>query len=101
MNTENIKQPAFCPLADRIMVLPLEGASMTPSGIIIPDTAKEAPVRGQIVRLGTGLADKTFQVKVGDEVGYSKYAGSEIKVDGIEYKVLRETDVIGIYENVN
>lgn len=91
-------QPKFLPLADRVLVMPDEAERKTASGLIIPDTAKETPARGTVVRLGAGLADKSFFVKVGDSVSYSKYAGSETTVDDVEYKVLRETDIIGIYE---
>lgn len=97
-NSEEIKSIAFLPLADRVLVLPDEPITKTKSGIFIPDNAKEVPAKGTIIRMGTGLADKTFQTKVGDVVGYSKYAGSEITVERVEYKLLRETDLLGIYE---
>lgn len=88
------------PLADRVLIKPLEAEEKTKTGIIIPDTAKEAPAQGKIVALGNGkLKDGKkydFSVKVGDKVLYSKYSGDEIKFDGTEYKIMREEEILGI-----
>lgn len=88
------------PLADRVLVKPLEAEEKTKSGIFIPDTAKEAPAQGKVVVLGNGkLKDgkkHEFSVKVGDKVLYSKYSGDEIKIEGTEYKVMKEDEILGI-----
>jgi chaperonin GroES len=90
----------FKPLADRVVVKPLEAEEKTKGGIYIPDTAKEAPAQGEIVALGNGkMSDGKkyeFSVKKGDRVLYSKYAGNEVKFDGVEYKVMREEEILGI-----
>ncbi len=90
----------FKPLADRVLVKPLEAEQITKGGIVIPDTAKEAPAEGEIVALGDGKMKDgksyQFSVKKGDKVVYSKYAGDELKVDGKEYKVMKEEDILGI-----
>lgn len=88
------------PLGDRVLIKVGKAEEVTKSGIVIPDTAKEAPAEGEIAALGNGkIKDgKThdFSVKVGDRVLYSKYAGDEMKVEGAEYKVMREEDILGI-----
>ena len=88
------------PLADRVLVKPLEAETKTKSGIFIPDTAKEAPAQGKIVALGNGkLKDgkkHEFSVKIGDKVLYSKYSGDDIKLDNIEYKIMKEEEILGI-----
>ena len=89
----------FQPLGDRILVKPLEVEEKTKSGIFIPDTAKEQRAEGEVVAIGTGLKEGKkyeFSVKKGDRVVYSKYAGDEIKIDGTEYKVMKEEEVLGI-----
>lgn len=91
------------PLGDHILVKPAEAEEKTKGGIILPDTAKEKPAQGTVVALGEGrlLDDGTraeFQVKEGDFVIYSKYAGHDITIDGEEYKVLQESDVYAIVE---
>lgn len=91
------------PLADRVVVKPLEEEDKTPGGIILPDTAKEKPQRGEVVAVGPGkLDDKgermNMEVKKGNVVLYGKYAGTEIKVDGQEYLILRESDILAIVE---
>jgi len=78
------------PLADRILVKAAEAEEKTASGIIIPDTAKEKPQKGKIIAIGTGKPDEPLTVKVGDNVLYGKYAGTEITVDGNEYLIMRE-----------
>ena len=84
------------PLADRILVEAAEAEEKTASGIIIPDTAKEKPQKGKIIAVGTGKPDEPLTVKVGDNVLYGKYAGTEITVDGNEYLIMRESDVFAI-----
>jgi chaperonin GroES len=87
------------PLDDRLVVEPLEAEEKTAGGILLPDTAKQKPQRGRILAAGPGkLRDSgersALAVSVGDEVLYGKYSGSEVEVDGKEYKILRETDVL-------
>lgn len=88
------------PLGDRVLIKLGKAEEITKSGIVIPDTAKEAPAEGEVVRLGNGKIkdgkSHDFSVKVGDKVLYAKYAGDEIKIDGIEYKVMREEEILGI-----
>ncbi len=91
MGKVNIK-----PLADRVVVEPAPAEQKTASGIIIPDTAKEKPQRGTIVAIGDGTKDNPMTVKVGDVVLYGKYAGTEFTIDGKEYLIMRESDVIAI-----
>jgi chaperonin GroES len=84
------------PLADRVLVLPMEAEEKTSSGIFIPDTAKEKPQRGTIVAAGPGTKDVAMEVKVGDVVLYGKYAGTEISVDGKDYLIMKQSDVLAI-----
>ena len=89
------------PLHDRILVRRLEEEQTTAGGIIIPDSAKEKPQRGQIVAAGNGriLEDGTvlpLEVKIGDSILFGKYAGTELKLDGKEYIMMREDDVLGV-----
>lgn len=88
------------PLGDRVVVKPGEGEEMTKGGLVIPDTAKEKPQEGQIVAVGAGKYEDgkkiPMEVKVGDKVVYSKYGGTEIKVDGEEYLILSERDVLAV-----
>ncbi|MHA6249272.1 co-chaperone GroES [Pontibacter sp. CAU 1760] len=89
------------PLADRVIVAPAAAEEKTKSGIIIPDTAKEKPQRGEVVAVGEGKTSDQGslinpQVKVGDQVLYGKYAGTEISVDGGDYLIMRESDILAI-----
>ncbi|MGE0076838.1 MAG: co-chaperone GroES [Bacteroidales bacterium] len=84
------------PLADRVLVLPTEAEEKTISGIYIPDTAKEKPQRGTIVAAGPGTKEVTMEVKVGDVVLYGKYAGTEISIDGKDYLIMKQSDVLAI-----
>lgn len=84
------------PLADRVLVLPAEAEEKTASGIIIPDTAKEKPMRGTIVAAGPGKKDEPTTVKVGDTVLYGKYSGTELQVEGKDYLMMRESDIFAI-----
>ena len=86
----------FKPLADRVLVEPVQAETKTASGIIIPDTAKEKPQEGTVVAVGNGKPDERMTVKVGDRVLYGKYAGSELKLDGKDYLIVRESDLLGI-----
>ena len=86
----------FTPLADRVLVEPAAAEEKTASGIIIPDTAKEKPQRGEIVAIGTGKKDEPFNVKVGDNVLYRKFAGQEIIIEGKEFLIMKESDILGI-----
>lgn len=86
----------FKPLADRVLVEPAAAEEKTASGIIIPDTAKEKPQRGKIVAIGTGKKDEPINVKVGDQVLYGKYSGTEITIDGGEFLIMKESDIYGI-----
>ena len=89
------------PLEDRIVVKPQEAEAVTAGGIVLPETAKEKPLMGKVVAVGDGkLLDSgkrgQMSVKKGDVVLYGKYGGSEIEMDGVEYKILREDEVLGI-----
>ena len=91
------------PLHDRIVVKRLEEDQTTPGGIVIPDAAKEKPVKGEVVAIGNGKPldngeVRPLEVKVGDKVLFGKYAGNEIKLDNTDYLVLREDDVIAVLE---
>ena len=91
MSKVNIK-----PLADRVLVQPEAAEETTASGIIIPDTAKEKPMRGTIIAVGNGKIDEPITVKAGDTVLYGKYAGTEITVNKVEYLIMRESDIFAI-----
>ena len=84
------------PLADRVIVEPAEAETKTASGIYIPDTAKEKPMHGKVIAVGNGKKDEPMTVKVGDNVLYGKYAGTEISVDGKDYLIMRESDIFAI-----
>jgi len=84
------------PLADRVVVKPAEAEVTTKSGIIIPDTAKEKPQRGVVLAVGNGKKDEPLTVKVGDTVLYGKYSGTEINVEGYDYLIMRESDILAI-----
>ena len=91
------------PLQDRILVKRIEADQKTKSGIIIPDNAKEKPMEGEVVAVGNGkyLEDGTTrkpEIRVGDRVLFSKYGGTEVKLDGIEHLILREEDLLGVIE---
>jgi chaperonin GroES len=91
------------PLGDRVLVQPVEENEVKKGGIIIPDTAKEKPQEGKIIALGTGKRDDDgklipFTVKKGDRVLISKYGGTEIKIDGKDYLIMREEDILGVIE---
>lgn len=91
MSKVNVK-----PLADRVLVQPSEVETKTASGIIIPDTAKEKPMQGVVVAVGCGKKDEPMTVKEGDQVLYGKYSGTEIHIDGVDYLIMRESDIFAI-----
>ena len=87
------------PLADRLVVKPIEQEEATPSGIILPETAKEKPQKGEVMAAGPGARDDAgkrieMEVKVGDKVMYAKYGGTETKIEGEKYLILRESDIL-------
>ncbi len=89
------------PLGDRVLIKPIEEKEVLKGGIIIPDTAKEKPQEASVIALGTGKVDENgkkveFTVKVGDRVLISKYGGTEIKIEGESYLIIREDDILGI-----
>ncbi len=91
------------PLQDRLVVRRVQEEEKTKGGIIIPDTAKEKPIEGEVIAVGKGKVNdkgeqRPLDVKVGDRVLFGKYAGTEIKIDGEEHLILREEDVLGIVE---
>ena len=84
------------PLADRVLVEPAAAETATASGIIIPDTAQEKPQKGTIVAIGSGKKDEPLTVKEGDTVLYGKYSGTELKLEGKDFLIMRETDILAI-----
>ena len=89
------------PLADRVLIEPVEAETKTASGIIIPDNAKEKPTRGQIVAVGNGTRDEAgkavpLEVKTGDTVLFGKWGGQEVKIDGEELLIMKESDILGV-----
>ena len=84
------------PLADRVLVKPAPAEEKTASGIIIPDTAKEKPQKGEVVAVGPGKKDEPTTVKVGDAILYGKYSGTEINIEGEDYLIMRESDILAI-----
>ncbi|SIT17677.1 chaperonin GroES [Roseivivax lentus] len=91
----------FTPLHDRVLVRRIEGDDKTSGGLIIPDTAKEKPQEGQVVSVGTGARDDTgariaMDVKTGDKILFGKWSGSDIKIDGEDLMIMKESDILGI-----
>jgi len=84
------------PLHDRVIIKPAAAEEKTSSGLIIPDTAKEKPQRGTVVAAGPGKKDEPVTVKEGDTVLYGKYAGTEIQIEGADYLIMRESDILAI-----
>jgi len=84
------------PLADRVLVQPASAEEKTVGGIIIPDSAKEKPLKGKVVAVGKGTKDEEMIVKAGDSVLYGKYAGTEIEWDGESYLIMRQSDILAI-----
>ncbi len=94
----------FRPLHDRVMVKRVESEERTSGGIIIPDTAKEKPMEGEVVAVGAGARDESgkiqpLDVKAGDRVLFGKWSGTEIKINGADYLVMKESDIMGIFDS--
>lgn len=96
INISNMSEVKIKPLADRVLVEPMEAEEKTASGIIIPDSAKEKPQKGTVVAVGTGTKDETMEVKVGDVVLYGKYSGTELSVEGNDYLIMRQSDILAV-----
>ncbi len=84
------------PLADRVLILPAPAEEKTIGGSIIPDTAKEKPLKGEVIAAGNGTKDEEMVLKAGDHVLYGKYAGTEIELDGTKYLIMRQSDVLAV-----
>ncbi len=84
------------PLADRVLIEPKEAETKTASGIYIPDTAKEKPQQGTVIAVGPGKKDEPMELKEGDQVLYSKYAGTEVSVDEKKYLIVKQSDILAI-----
>ncbi len=84
------------PLSDRVLILPNPAEEKTAGGLIIPDTAIEKPLAGKVIAVGPGTSDIKMEVKVGDQVLYGKYAGQEINVDGTDYLIMKQQDILAI-----
>jgi chaperonin GroES len=84
------------PLHDRVVIKPHERETVTSGGIIIPDTAKEKPLRGKVIAVGQGKKDEPMTVRIGDNVIFSKYGGTEVQIDGNEYMILKESEILAI-----
>ncbi|MCR4859353.1 MAG: co-chaperone GroES [Bacteroidales bacterium] len=84
------------PLADRVLIEPQEAQTKTASGIYIPDTAKEKPQQGKVLATGPGKKDEPMEVKVGDQVLYGKYAGTEVTVEDKKYLIVKQSDILAI-----
>ena len=92
---------ALKPLADRVLIKKIEAEDKTSGGIVLPDTAKEKPQQGEVLAVGPGKLDEKgirqpMEVKVGEKVLFAKYSGTEVKIDGIEYTILAERDILAI-----
>jgi chaperonin GroES len=95
------KEVKFTPLKDKVLIKRVDQEQKSPGGIIIPDTAKEKPVEGEILAVGAGARDDSgvlhpLDVKVGDRVLFAKWGGNEVKIDGEEYIILKESDILGV-----
>ena len=84
------------PLSDRVLILPNPAEEKTAGGLFIPDTAKEKPLAGKVVAVGPGTAEVTMEVKEGDTVLYGKYAGTELHIDGTDYLIMKQSDIMAI-----
>ena len=89
--TMNVK-----PLSDRVLILPNPAEQRTAAGLIIPDSAKEKPLAGKVVAVGPGTAEVKMEVKVGDEVLYGKSAGTEVAIDGVDYLIMAQKDILAV-----
>lgn len=86
------------PLADRVLISPTPAEEVTAAGIIIPDSAKEKPLKGTVIAVGNGTKDEEMILKTGDEVLFGKYAGTEVELEGTKYLIMRQADVLGVIE---
>ena len=84
------------PLSDRVLILPNPAEEKTAGGLFIPETAKEKPLAGKVIAVGPGTEEIKMEVKVEDTVLYSKYAGTEVNVDGVDYIIMRQSDILAI-----
>lgn len=101
MGTASAMKVQLKPLADRVVIKKIEAEEKTAGGIVLPDTAKEKPQQGEILAVGPGRVDdkgnrQPMEVKVGDKVLFAKYSGTEVKIDGVEYLILAERDILAI-----
>ncbi len=101
MATASAIKPQLKPLADRVVVKKLEAEEKTAGGIVLPDTAKEKPQQGEVLAVGPGRLDDKgtrhpMEVKTGDKVLFAKYSGTEVKIEGIEYLILSERDILAV-----
>ena len=93
----------FRPLHDRVVVTRIDADNKTPGGIIVPDTAKEKPTEGEVIAVGPGGRDESgklipIDLKKGDRVLFGKWSGTEVKIDGVEYLIMKESDIMGVIE---
>ena len=91
-----MKKINITPLADRVIIQQAKAETTTASGIIIPDTAQEKPQKGIVIAVGKGTKDNPMTVKVGDKILYGKYAGTELKYNGSDYMIMKESDILAI-----
>jgi chaperonin GroES len=96
----------FRPLHDRVVVTRIDAESKTAGGIIIPDTAKEKPTEGEVIAVGPGGRDESgklipIDLKKGDRVLFGKWSGTEVKIDGVEYLIMKESDIMGVIEQTS
>ena len=84
------------PLADRVLIKPAPAEEKTIGGIIIPDTAKEKPSKGEVIATGNGTKDEEMVIKVGDTVLYGKYAGQELEFDGVKYMIMKQSEILAV-----
>jgi chaperonin GroES len=87
------------PIGDRVLIEPVEAETKTKSGIIIPDTAKEKSQEGKVIAVGEGTKKNKMTVKIGDKVLFGKYSGTEVRIEGKDYMIMKETDIYGILSN--
>jgi chaperonin GroES len=96
LSTKKLKIMSIKPLADRVLIKPADAEEKTAGGIIIPDSAKEKPLKGEVIAVGKGTKDEEMVLKEGDKVLYGKYAGTEIELDDVKYLIMRQSDVLAV-----
>ena len=96
--TKKIDKIMIKPLSDRVLILPNPAEQVTAGGLIIPDTAKEKPLAGKIIAAGPGTKEVTMEVKVGDQVLYGKYSGTEISHEGVTYIIMKQSEILAVVE---